>query len=49
MNQQQLKLRQQTDNLIKHLPKQYHQQLDDLLTKVYLTGYNNGILSTNVG
>ncbi len=41
MNQQQLK--QQTNNLIKHLPQQYHQQLDDLLTKVYLTGYNNGM------
>ena len=38
-------LRQQTEELLEKiaLPTQYAQYFDDLLTKVYLTGYNNGI------
>ena len=41
----QQELRQQTEDLLDKiaLPPQYAQYFDDLLTKVYLTGYNNGI------
>ena len=41
----QQELRQQTEELLEKiaLPTQYSQYFDDLLTKVYLTGYNNGI------
>ena len=38
-------LRKQTEELLEKiaLPTRYAQCFDDLLTKVYLTGYNNGI------
>jgi hypothetical protein len=38
-------IRKQTEDLLDKidLPTQYTQDFDDLLAKVYLTGYNNGI------
>ena len=36
-------LRKQTEKLFAMLPDCYVKDFDDLLTKVYLTGYNNGI------
>ena len=39
----QQELRKQTEDLLANLPDCYAKELDDLLTKVYLTGYNNGI------
>ena len=45
MTPQQEELRKQTEELLEQiaLPTRYAQYFDDLLTKVYLTGYNNGI------
>jgi len=41
----QQELRKQTEDLLEKIaiPTRYAQCFDDLLTKVYLTGYNNGI------
>lgn len=45
MNIQQEEIRKQTEDLLEKIaiPVQYAQYFDDLMTKVYLTGYNNGI------
>ena len=43
MTHQQEELRKFADHLRAGLPDCYVKDFDDLLTKVYLTGYNNGI------
>lgn len=45
MNPQQEEIRKQTEDLLEKIaiPVRYAQYFDDLMTKVYLTGYNQGI------
>ena len=45
MNPQQEEIRKQTEELLEKIaiPVRYAQYFDDLMAKVYLTGYNQGI------